>query len=152
MKRMIVVIALSVLMGAQTAAGASALTIRQAARQYLADVAPYNAAVTRTDRVISHWTTTTPLVRAQKDVEPLIKAGIQLQDRLLRQAWPKRARSAVRALYDALAPVNGYLSSLASFSVLNAGTFAATFSTYEMEAVSAANVLRHDLGLPLVTP
>lgn len=137
-----------VVFGAST--GAGAITMHRAARQYLRDAAAYNAAVDSVNVRMASWTTATTPEQAQRDVQPAIRAGFVFQHRLVTQAWPDRARRAVMTLYMALARFDGLLSSIRTVSVFDGGVIIAALNSAGVVAASDANVVRHDLGLPLV--
>jgi hypothetical protein len=106
------------------------ITQAQAAKQYLADVAPANA-----------------LPKSTKP--PAYAAAVhKLDTLLLRQRWPSGTRADVRALVAADAAVVGDYNASPNSSVGSAHD-ATTQKDVEADS-TAANIVRSDLGLPRV--
>jgi hypothetical protein len=125
------------LLGVATIAQASThhpkgITQAQAAKQYLADVAPSNAL-------------------PQSTKPPAYAAAVDKFDTLLlSQRWPAGTRADIRALAVADAAVVGDYNAFPSSSILNGSALNAT-TKKDLEAdTTAANIVRSDLGLPPV--
>lgn len=146
-----VAVAFAVVTTTGVATMASATTIPKARHQYLADVASYNKAVDTVDARMRTWTSSTLIMTAQRDVQPVISAGEVFQRRLIGQSWPKHVRPAIMRLYMAIGNEDAMLSSIQAMSVFDGGAIVAAMNQAGMVTLSDANVVRHDLGLPLVT-
>lgn len=125
------------LLGVATIAQASThhlqgVTQAQAAKQYLADVAPSNALPESTKP---------PAYAAAVD---------KLDTLLLSQRWPSGTRADIRALVEADAAVIRDYNVFPSSNILNGSALNAT-TKKDLEAdTTAANIVRSDLGLPPV--
>jgi len=108
------------------------ITQAQAAKQYLADVAPANA-----------------LPKSTKP--PAYAAAVdKLDTLLLNQQWPSATRADIRALVVAdAAVVRDYNASPSSNILTGSGLNATTQKDVEADT-TAANIVRSDLGLPPV--
>ena len=125
------------LLGVATIAQASThhpkgITQAQAAKQYLADVAPSNAL-------------------PQSTKPPAYAAAVdKLDTLLLSQRWPSGTRADIRALVAADAAVVGDYSAFPSSNIFKGSDLNAT-TQKDLEAeTTAANIVRSDLGLPPV--
>ncbi len=125
------------LLGVATIAQASThhpkgITQAQAAKQYLADVAPANAL-------------------PQSTKPPAYAAAVEkLDSLLLSQRWPSGTRADIRALVVADAAVVGDYNAFPSSNILNGSALNPT-TQKDLEAdTTAANIVRSDLGLPPV--
>lgn len=125
------------LLGVATIAQASThypkgITQAQAAKQYLADVAPANAL-------------------PQSTKPPAYAAAVDKFDTLLlSQRWPSGTRADIRALVVADAAVVGDYSAFPSSNILNGSALNATTRKDVKADTTAANIVRSDLGLPPV--
>lgn len=135
MKTLAAALSVAILLGAAAMAGASThrpkpITRAQAAKQYLADVAPVNALPRST-------------------TAPVYAATVAKFDTLiLRQRWPSDARLDIRALVVADAALVGDYNSVSSSNVLNGSALSATTQRDNQADTTAANIVRADLGLP----
>jgi len=130
-------------------AGAS-ITIKAAAKQYLKDVAPYNAAHNKFSSEASKWTGSITYAQMGKEATPFIAASETFQQKLLSQSWPTKAKRDVRTFYNAISPLEADLVTLSGVSSLSIENWLSTYNTNNSTATSDANLVRHDLGLPLV--
>jgi len=125
------------LVGVATIAQASThhpegITQAQAAKQYLADVAPANAL-------------------PQSTKPPTYAAAVdKLDTLLLSQRWPSTTRADIRALVAADAAVVRDQNASPSSNILNGSGLNATTQKDVEADTTAANIVRSDLGLPPV--
>jgi hypothetical protein len=129
------------------AAGAS-ITKERAGKQYLADVAPVNAALTKFGIEAGKWTNLTTVSFAESQATPVIKDLRKLQNLLLSQSWPRGARADLRVLYTAISPLEAYLLELSTLSGPGSGTWSSSFIHDATTLASDVGFVRHDLGLP----
>jgi hypothetical protein len=122
-----------------------AMTEKAAAKQYLADVAPYNAA---NDAFSNASKGVTQSSQLEGVVAPLLAALQTFDSLILRQMWPASDRQDVKALVAAGGLVAGDLSSLEAANGLDISTIEANLSRDGNASSSDANILRSDLGLP----
>jgi hypothetical protein len=123
-----------------------AITEKAAAKQYLADVAPYNAA---NDAFYNAWKGVTQASQLEGIVSPFLAASQTFDSLILRQKWPASDRQDVKAL---VAADEGDLGSLEGANVSDISTIDGNLSRDANASGSDANILRSDLGLPPPTP
>ncbi len=138
---------LAILLVVSTAA--NAITVKAAAKQYLKDVAPVNSALTKFADQAGKWSDSTTDAQAENDATPAINALQKLQNELLSQSWPAKAKGDVRTLYKAIPGLEANLFALSGITILNDGSWLSTFSTDSATIGSDSNIVRHDLKLPL---
>jgi hypothetical protein len=129
-------------------AGAS-ISTKAAGNQYLKDVAPTNLALGKFFAEASKWTNSTTDAQAEKDATPAVAALHKLQNTLLTQSWPKKAKSDVRTLYSAISPLEADLLTLGGISMNSVESWESKFNPDVTTMTSDVNFVRHDLGLPL---
>ena len=132
-------------------AGATGISEKAAAKQYLAISVPLNAAANKLVNLVGGWTNKITNAKAGNQAKPAIAAVLTFNRALASDAWPPSARSDVTALRKADAPLVADLRSLSSENLQNPSPILADFSRDESALGSAANVLRYDLGLPSTT-
>jgi hypothetical protein len=138
------------LISSPSIAGAS-ISVKAAAKQYLKDVAPTNVILGKFGKEAGGWTNSTTDAQAEKEAAPVVTALRKLQNELLNQSWPARAKRDVRDLYTELAPMEADLETLDGISLLDVGSWESKFATDETTLSSDVNFVRHDLGLPLTS-
>ena len=121
-----------------------------AAKQYLADVKPANAAMKRFEANAGKWNSATTDAQAEKEAAPVVRALRRLQSDLLGQSWPSVARTDIRKLYLSISGLEADLLSLANVNLLNSGAWSSSFDHDLTRLGAEVNLVRHDLGLPLV--
>lgn len=129
-------------------AGAS-ITKKAAGKQYLKDVAPLNTQITKFNAESDKWTSATTDAQGEKAATPLIAALRTLQNKLLSQSWPSGAKHDVRVLYNETSSLEADLLTISTISDLDSGSWASKFANDATKVGSDANIVRHDLGLPL---
>lgn len=120
----------------------------KAGTQYLADAAPVNKALNAFIADAGKWTKSTPSSVAGAEAKPSEKALGTLDHQLLVQTWPSKAKAAIRSLYNADTSLLGDLAGLGSVNILTGSQWGITFDKDATTVGAAANVVRHDLGLP----
>jgi hypothetical protein len=129
-------------------AGAS-ISVKAAGNQYLKDVAPANIALGKFGKEASKWTSQTTDAQAEKEASPSITALRQLQNALLAQSWPTKAKGDVRTLIKIISPLEADLVSLGGLTVLGISSWESKFASDATNLGLDVNYVRHDLGLPL---
>lgn len=120
----------------------------KAGAQYLTDAAPVNKALNTFVAESGKWTNSTPSSVAGREAAPVEKVLGTLDHQLLVQIWPSKAKTAVRHLYNADVSLSGDLAGLGSVDVLTSSQWGITFAKDATTVGAAANIVRHDLGLP----
>jgi hypothetical protein len=133
-----------------TTAGAS-ITKKAAGKQYVKDVAPLNVSISKFNSELLKWTNSTTDAQGENDAKPLITSMQDFQNKLLGQSWPSAAKHDVRVLYNAISPLEADLENISDASALNDGTFSSKFNMDSAVVGSDSNIVRHDLGLPLIS-
>lgn len=123
-------------------------TVKQAGKHYLAIVAPANAAVTEVNKAVSGDSPTTSFATLGQQVAPMSAALTTLDQRLTNYTWPKAARTDVRTLLSDDAQLIGVLSSASGQNSLSGSSWLTTFDSDVTQLGTAADEVRHDLGLP----
>lgn len=81
---------------------------------------------------------------------PLVSAYRQVDRNLLSIDWPATVRADIDALVKADATFEGVMDSISSQSSVSASQWSQQFSTAASQVNAAVNIVRRDLGLPLV--
>lgn len=123
-------------------------TVKEAGKHYLAIVAAANAAITQVGQTVSADSPTTSFTTLGQQVAPLTAALEKLDQELTTYTWPSRARGDVRTLLSDDAQFIGALSSASGQNVLSGSSWLTTFESDATQLGTAANEVRHDLGLP----
>ncbi len=134
-------------MGADSAAASTALSQRAEAKQYLTLAAPLNAAASKFVKQVDGWTNTITNARAETEAKPVIAAALTFDSGLKSDSWPKAARSDVKALRGADAPLVADLRALSSDNLHSPAGPLAKFERDENALGAAASAVRSDLGL-----
>jgi hypothetical protein len=121
------------------------ISVSAAGKQYLADVAPVNAA---TDTAKSAFDAATTAPQLAAAAAPLVASIETLNSTMLRQQWPSVAKADVKSLVIAAGAELGDLNSLATINDSNASTIETNLSKDIAATGTAANIVRADLGLP----
>jgi hypothetical protein len=136
------------LLGASSAAQASThhtkpkpITRAQAAKQYLADVAPVNAA----ENVAKAQPQPVTISAGVKVLTPVVAANTKFESLVLRQQWPAGDKADIKALVVAYSVYNGDLNSWAT--TRGDSAWQTTTSRDRATASADANIVRADLGL-----
>lgn len=120
------------------------------AKQYLADVGPADTADKTFQVALSAWgSAANPNpTQTQGFVTPFVSALQTLQGKLTAQTWSATDVGDVHAFIAAIAALQGDISGLPSLNILNESTWSTQFQRDAAVEESAANTVRHDLGLP----
>jgi hypothetical protein len=130
-----------------SAAPASATS--KAGVQFNNDVGPINKALTLFSQQADGWTSSTSSATLSKDGAAATKALYAFRRDLTDQSWPANARSDIKTLDAALAPLIANISHLSSMTAADVTAASAKGVVRDAATVaSAANQVRHDLGLP----
>lgn len=142
------VLTVAALFLSSSTAGAS-ISLKAAGKQYLKDVAPTNAALAKFNAESSKWTNSTTDAQAEKEAAPVITALRKLQDALLVQSWPSKAKGDVRTFNRAISPIEADLLALSTLTVLGGDNWVSKYTSNGSDLALDVNYVRHDLGLPL---
>ena len=138
------------------ALGASAsttkpITIKQAAKQYLADVGPYNSALDKFSVAFTKWGKANgTAAQTTTFVKPMVAAVKTLDHKFLTQRWPTKAVGAVQTLISDTAALEGDIAGLPTVNILSESQWSTTFVRDDTVMAAAADIVRKDLGLTLV--
>jgi hypothetical protein len=126
-----------------------AVTIKEASRHYLNDVAPFAIARTAYQTAFAQWheNREAPSVTASF-VNPFVTACRILERKLKSQSWPGHARADVRALVASVSAVARDVSRLPSIDAATASAWGITLERDSATSTADANRVRSDLGLP----
>jgi hypothetical protein len=123
-------------------------TLTEAARHYLAAVTPVDGASAALDtRVKVDGPTVTGPELAHQAV-PLLDALSRCDRALKSYDWPKPARADIRRLITAVSVLRGLLEELPGTTNHDIPAWGARFVTDAEAIPTAADPVRHDLGLP----
>jgi hypothetical protein len=120
-------------------------TESSAAQQYLADVAPFNAAV---NTYTASFNSSTQYSQLPALVTPLVTALQTFDSLVLRQQWPASVKQDIKTMVAADGVYQGDLQSLESANALNISTIDASVSRDANASTEDSNIVRSDLGLP----
>lgn len=151
MKKLFIAVALSagVIGGAAAPALASPISTHQAAKQYLADVAPANTALAAFDKAVTKWTKSDgTAAQTNPFVKPCVAALNRVDNQLTEQRWPANTTADMHALIVAIAAVEGDIAGLPSLNLLSVSSWVAAFTRDATVERAAVNTVRHDLHLP----
>jgi predicted aconitase len=126
----------------------SALTVKQAGRAFLADVAPVNSAINAFAADASIWSSSTTDAQAESDAAPVMSALQTLQTKLETTKWPGAAKQDVHALILAVSPLQAALQNLATLNFLDVGSWEQSFTTAADGIKTADALVRVDFRLP----
>jgi hypothetical protein len=126
------------------------MTRQQAARAYLAAVAPANAAGAALAGRMRAYTDSTPGSQISAEGRPVQRRLTELNGKLLRlaTAYPPAATD-LKALVSAYNPVIRDLRSATAQNSVNASSWLRRLATDLTKSQTAAATVRSDLGLPL---
>jgi hypothetical protein len=128
------------------------VTIKEASRHYLNDVAPFATARTSYGTAFAQWHENrgAPSETASF-VDPFVAACRILDRKLKSQRWPSIARSDVRALVASVSVVAQDVSRLPSIDTRTASAWGIDLERDSAASTADANRVRSDLGLPPAT-
>ncbi|MGO8870585.1 MAG: DUF4190 domain-containing protein [Acidimicrobiales bacterium] len=127
-------------------------SVAASAQTYLALVAPANSSAATFASEAAQWNSQTTNAQAESQAQPFIAALQNFRKQLLSTAWPTSARRDVKALAADVTPVVADLRGLAKLHLSNASGWATQFQRGISVMKASDNVVRHDLGLPPVSP
>jgi hypothetical protein len=131
---------------ATTTTAAPATTSESAAaQQYLADIAPYNAAVSTAQTALN---SATEMSQLPAIIGPAVTAMQNADNLLLRQQWPAGVRQDIKTKVAADGAVIGDLTSLETANASDASSIEANIGRDANASAADANIVRSDLGLP----
>lgn len=142
---------ITILAGLPANVAAAPISRSRAAHQFLRDGVPLIAAAHRFSAAAATWGNAGASTRIWSVAHPFVTAMENYQNALLTQSWPKFMRADVRALYQALAPVEADIDGLRDVLSLNISAWEAQFETDWTHLGATVNIVRHDLGLKLAT-
>jgi hypothetical protein len=117
-------------------------------KQYLALIAAPNAAIATFVAKAGKWGNSTTNTQAEAAAKPVINALRTFNRSMVNDRWPAGARTDIKGVVTADAPVIGDLQSLATVNLLSASSWTATFERDASGLGAAVAFVRHDLGLP----
>jgi hypothetical protein len=126
-----------------------AVTIKEASRHYLSDIAPFATARTAYQTAFAQWheNRETPSVTISF-VRPFVTACRILDRKLKSQSWPDLARSDVRALEASVSVVARDVSRLPLIDAATASAWGIALERDSATSTADANRVRSALGLP----
>jgi hypothetical protein len=147
-------LAFALVLSSMSTAGASThkkpITVKQAAKQYLADVGPVNTAMDKFSAALTKWGDANgTAAQTTVFVKPAVAALKTFDHRVLTQRWPTKAAGAVETLASDTAAISGDISGLPAVNILSESKWSTTFDRDFTILGTAANIVRKDLGLPL---
>jgi hypothetical protein len=129
----------------------SSTRVSAAGKQYLGDVAPLNATISKWNAETTKWTKSTTNAQIKAQTTPLIAAFRTFQQKLLHQLWPtKKAARDVEALYTSVSFLESILNALDTLTMPSAGAYLLEVQGQDSITASNANPVRHDLGLAVL--
>jgi hypothetical protein len=152
MKRAIATLAIGLIgcLALASPAGAAthhkSITKAQAAKQYLADVAPENAAA---DAASTQPSATIP--EEVTALAPVIAADTKFASLLSHQQWPSGIKADIKTLVVTVYKELGDEKALSSQTALTLASWSTSITADGNGSTAAANVVRKDLGLVLTT-
>lgn len=153
-RRFFVVICVAVTATAPIASASTAkpITAKQAGAQYLADVVPLQTATDNFTVAFDKWAGANGApAQTTVFVKPFIAAHNAFDHLILTQRWPTNVLIAVQRRASAGAVVVADLERLPSVNVHSLSEWVSKFERDDAARAVAANVVRSDLRLPLVT-
>jgi hypothetical protein len=146
--------ALSIAVAASTAVvSAGPASASSAGAQFTADRAALGAASRAFDQAFTAWERSGGSIAQTSSFVDVYAAALEAQDhRLLGQSWPAGAIADIDAVVRGDAAVEGVVSALPGLPSASSDTD--WFIAFDQDAavgVADANIVRHDLGLPLAS-
>jgi hypothetical protein len=129
------------------------ITTEQAAKQFLADDAPFASARTAYGIAFASWEAEKkPFSATNNFVEPFVKACKTFAQKLVSQHWPRGALSDARVFARSLIPIENDVNALPSLTrVVGARVLAAKFARDTATSLTDSNTLRGVLDIPPVS-
>jgi hypothetical protein len=125
------------------------MTKEQAAKAYLAAIAPATDALRGLQAKANAWTDSTPSSQAAADAKPTVDALTTLRSKLLALAAAYPAAAAdLKAAVNAQAIVQADLANLGTVNTFNASSWVQQFVKDASATTAASAIVRSDLGLP----
>jgi hypothetical protein len=121
----------------------SAITESEAGQQYLADIAPLNAAVTA-----FKGDTNDDLSAIAGEVAPIVSAAQTFESTILRQQWPSNTRADIKTLATEVGTFESDVSNFGSSSASDISSAEQTMVQADGTFGADSNIVRADLGLP----
>ena len=128
---------------AQVLSLCTAPTEAQAGQQYLADIAPLNAAV-----AAFKADTNTDLSALPGEVAPIVSAAQTFESTILRQQWPSNTKADIKTLATEVGTFESDVSNFGSSSALDISSAEQTMVQADGTFGADSNIVRADLGLP----
>jgi len=129
-----------------------AVTVKEASRHYLSDVAPFATARTGYETAFAQWHENRGAPSGTASfVDPFVAACRILDRKLKSQRWPSSARSDVRALEASVSVVAQDVLRLPSIDARTASAWGIALERDSAASTADANRVRSDLGLPPAT-
>jgi hypothetical protein len=129
-----------------SAAGASTRTTA-AGKQYLGDMAPLKAMISKWISESSQWNRSTTSTQIQAQTAPFNAALHTFQKRLLDQLWPRRAARAIATMYNSVTFLESTVRTFETSSAQFDEVYLAEVQGQDSITASNANPVRRDLGL-----
>ena len=123
------------------------ITVKVAAKQYVAIITPVNTALTTLVGVASAWTDSTTGTAAAASAAPAEAALKTAQLSLTKDRWPDKTKSHVKKVVKDTAKLNAYLSALSAVNTVDFSSWAAQFTRDSSKLSTAVDDVRNDLGL-----
>lgn len=125
-------------------------TVVNYAQQYLADLGPANAADKTFESALSAWSNGANPSPGQTQgfVTSFVSVLQTTQSKLTAQSWPAADVGDIHALVAGIAAIQGDIAGLPSLNMLNESSWVTQFQRDSAVEQSAADTVRHDLGLP----
>jgi hypothetical protein len=132
-----------------TSSTASAIGTKEAAQQYLEDVASTNTALHTFDTQIQAWTNSTADIQGEREAALTLAVLRTLRKNLLSQTWPQFVKGDVQFIgAEDISSLEEDLRMIDSNSSLGNGAFQFTFAEDSRTLDYDAFYVRKDLGLP----
>ena len=131
----------------------TAITKKQAAKQFEADDGPFSAARTAYGTAFLAWQSAHGIpAETASFVDAFVAACHTFEHHLDTQRWPSADKSDVRTFASSLTAVANDIASLPSITTVSGGDeLAARFDSDSATSEADSNNLRHALGLPPLT-
>ncbi|HEY5246003.1 MAG TPA: hypothetical protein VIJ60_10065 [Acidimicrobiales bacterium] len=129
-------------------AQSSAAALKAAGSYYLAAVTPVNVAFTQLSKAATADGSSATAAELATQAAPALAALTTCDGKLADYTWPKVAEADIKALLADGGAVAGALQSVAGITALDASSWETSFDQATQVLGNAANVVRHDLGLP----
>jgi hypothetical protein len=129
-------------------AGAST-RVTAAGKQYLKDVAPLNAEISKWNAETAGWTGSTTNAQIEAQTSPLDAALRTFQGKLRSQLWPKNVVRDVAALYSSVTFLESTVSTLETSGMPFDEAYLSEVQGQDSITASNASPVRRIFGLPL---